>query len=692
MTKNKNNRLITETSPYLLQHADNPVDWYPWGDEAFQVARDSGKPIMLSVGYSACHWCHVMAHESFEDAAIAKLMNETFVNIKVDREERPDIDRIYQTAHQLLTQQSGGWPLTLFINPEDQRPFFSGTYFPNVQRHGLPAFPELLKMVSKYFHDNPEQVRSQGAQLQKILASLVPPVAAEGVALIADPLAAAREKIAADFDREYGGTGGAPKFPHPTTLDRLLRHWRDTANSPDPDVEALFLASLTLTRMAEGGIYDHLGGGFCRYSVDRYWQIPHFEKMLYDNGPLLALYAQAHIATGEALFERVATETANWILTDMRAPNGGFYSSRDADSEGEEGLYYVWTRQAIKSLLPDDDCTLFARHFGLDQEANFEGKWHLTIREPLAEIARDLGGSEDDLRQRTDAARRILLEQRNARIAPGLDDKQLTSWNALAIRGLAIAGRSLSRPDLTAAARDAATFVRENLMRDGRLLASHKKGESKFGAYLDDHAFLLDALLELLQSQWQIEHLQFATTLADLLLQHFYDEETGGFYFTADDHEDLMHRPKPLADEALPSGNGVAAFALQRLGFLLGNTRYLDAAEKTLRSAWKAMDDYPHGHVTLITALEEFLQHPEIIVIRGDEDEAARWCDSAAKLYSPRRLVFSIGADAKDLPGALAERKAIPGQTVAYRCVGNQCSLPLTSWEALAAELTVNRN
>jgi uncharacterized protein YyaL (SSP411 family) len=520
------------------------------------------------------------------------------------------------------------------------------------------------------------------------MGRLVPPGAEEGVVLTAAPLAAARDKIAANFDREHGGTDGAPKFPHPTTLDRLLRHWRDTAHEAEPDVEALFMVTLTLTRMAEGGIYDHLGGGFCRYSVDRYWQIPHFEKMLYDNGPLLALYAQAHIATGEPLFERVASETAHWILSDMLAPDGGFYSSRDADSEGEEGLYYVWTPEDVKSLLPKADYAPFARYFGLDQAANFEGRWHLTVRGSLADIAKDLGSSEDELRERIDSARQLLLEQRTQRIAPGLDDKQLTSWNALAIRGLAIAGRALARPDLTTAAHDAATFIRENLMRDGRLLASHKNGESKLAAYLDDHAFLLDALLELLQSQWHIEHLQLATELADILLQHFYDEENGGFYFTADDHEILMHRPKPLADEALPSGNGIAAFALQRLGFLLGETRYLDAAEKTLRSASKAMDDFPHGHVTLLTTLDEFVQHPEIIIVRGEEDEAARWRDSAAKLYSPRRMVFAISADAKDLPGALAERKPLHDQTVAYRCVGSQCSLPLTSWEALAAELS----
>lgn len=687
MTDKHRNRLAGETSPYLLQHADNPVDWFPWGEEALQLARTTGKPILLSVGYSACHWCHVMAHESFMDAEIASLMNETFVNIKVDREERPDIDRIYQTAHQLLTQQAGGWPLTAFINPEDQRPYFSGTYFPNVQRHGLPAFPELLKLVAAHFHDNQDQVRSQGQQLQEILRKIAPVGAEDDQPLSDGPLVSAREKIAAGFDREYGGTGGAPKFPHPATLERLLRHWRETANSADPDVDALFLVSLTLSRMAEGGIYDHLGGGFCRYSVDRYWQIPHFEKMLYDNGPLLALYSQAHIAAGEPLFGRVANETANWILADMRAPGGGFYSSRDADSEGEEGLFYVWTPEEVRNLVAAEDYPLLARHYGLDRATNFEGKWHLTIREPLADIAKNQGDQEDALRDRVDAARQILFQHRASRIAPGRDEKQLTAWNALAIRGLAIAGRSLSRPDLTVAANDAADFIYDKLLSGGRLLASHKDGESKFPAYLDDHAFLLDALLELLQSRWNIRHLTFATVLADLLLKHFYDNAAGGFYFTADDHEKLMHRPKPLGDEAMPSGNGIAVFALQRLGFLLGESRYLDAAEATLRFAWNTVQEHPHGHVSLLTALDEYLHHPEIIIIRGDEDEAASWRDSAAKLYSPRRLVFAIGADAKDLPGALAERKALDDQTVAYRCVGNHCSLPLTSWEALAAEL-----
>jgi uncharacterized protein YyaL (SSP411 family) len=688
MSKQTTNRLAAETSPYLLQHADNPVDWYPWGPEALQLAQESGKPILLSIGYSACHWCHVMAHESFEDDATAGVMNELFVNVKVDREERPDIDKIYQTAHQLLTQRAGGWPLTMFINPEDQRPFFGGTYFPNVARHGMPSFTDLIVRVAEYFTNNRAEVESQGQQLVDIFGKLEPRAADDELTLAAEPLRTAREKILQNSDQEYGGIGNAPKFPHPTTIDRLLRHWRATAHSAEPDVVALSMVALTLTRMADGGIYDQLGGGFCRYSVDRYWQIPHFEKMLYDNGPLLALYAQAFLASGDELYGRIANETADWMLADMQSPNGGFYSTRDADSEGEEGLYYVWTPEEVRTLLSDEQYQVFARRFGLNAEANFESKWHLTVRESQEAIAGDSGMSEQAVEELVNSARAALLEEREKRIPPGRDEKQLTSWNALAIRGLAIAGLALGRNDLVESASKAADFIREKMIVDGRLLASFKDGEARFPAYLDDHAFLLDALLELLQAAWSNSNLELAIELADLLLEHFYDQETGGFFFTADDHETLMHRPKPLADEAVPSGNGVAAFALQRLGFLLGETRYLDAAENTLRNAWRAMEEYPHGHVSLLTALEEFVDHPEIIVMRGDDEEISRWRASAAAMYAPRRLVFAIHSETDGLPGSLADRKPVPNESVAYRCVGTHCSLPITSWEALAAELS----
>jgi uncharacterized protein YyaL (SSP411 family) len=680
------NRLARETSPYLQQHADNPVDWYPWGEEAFQVARDTGKPVLLSVGYSACHWCHVMAHESFEDAPTAKLMNELFVNIKVDREERPDVDKIYQTAHQLLTQRGGGWPLTMFLDGDDQRPFFGGTYFPKEARYGMPAFAELLNSIAVYYRDKRDDVRSQSDRLLEVFTKLEPASADPGGTLDAAPLATARNTFEQTFDSEYGGFGSAPKFPHPTTIDRLLRHWRASANDAEPDVGALFMATLTLTRMADGGLFDHVGGGFCRYSVDRYWQIPHFEKMLYDNGPLLALYAQAALATGDTLFADAANATADWMLADMQADNGGFFATRDADSEGHEGIYYLWRPEQVRELL-GDDYEIFAHRFGLSQDANFEGQWHLTVRVSIRDVAAAMGRDEEDVLAAINNSKQTLLLERLNRVAPGRDEKQLTSWNALAIRGLAIAGRALERADLIDAAAQAAEFLRNTLLVDGRLLASYKDGEARFPAYLDDYAFLLDALLELLQARWDNLHLEFSIRIADLMLEHFEDRDVGAFFFTADDHETLIHRPKPLADEAVPSGNGIAAFALQRLGFLLGETRYLDAAERSLRASWQAISEYPHGHVSLLTALEEYLDHPEIVVIRGDSDEIARWQDAAARLYAPRRLVFAINSEAVGLPGALADRAAIDGETVAYRCLGTHCEMPVTTWEALAEQL-----
>ena len=680
------NRLVKESSPYLLQHAKNPVDWYPWGDEAFALARETGKPILLSIGYSACHWCHVMAHESFEDDAIAKLMNEMFVNIKVDREERPDVDKIYQTAHQLITQRAGGWPLTMFLDGDDQRPFFGGTYFPNEARYGMPAFGDLLQKISTYYAENRDDVRQQSARIVDVFNRIEPGPAEDGKALDDAPFAKVRETLEQTFDREFGGFGSAPKFPHPTTIDRLLRHWRSTANAAEPDVEALFMAALTLARMAEGGLFDHVGGGFYRYSVDRHWQIPHFEKMLYDNGPLLAIYAQAHLATGEALFRNTAVETAEWMLADMRAPNGGFYSSRDADSEGEEGLFYIWTPAAVAKLTGDDYPIVEAR-FGLNKDANFEGAWHLTVRESVPNIASEMKQSVEDIEAALARARAILFEERETRIAPDRDDKQLTSWNALAVRGLAISGRILERTEFVDAAASAVDFLNENLLVDGRLYASYKDDRARFPAYLDDHAFLVEAILELLQSRWSTQHLHFAMQVADLMLEHFEDAEHGGFFFTADDHETLMHRPKPLADEAMPSGNGVAAYALQRLGHLLGEQRYIDAADRALRNAWKAMDEYPHGHVTLLNALSENLTPPEIVVLRGAAGDVERWRDSAGKLYAPSRLVFAIAETEQQLPGLLAERKAVTGKTLAYRCVGTHCELPVTSWEALAALL-----
>ena len=678
------NRLAGETSPYLLQHAGNPVDWYPWSEEALERARADNKPILLSIGYSACHWCHVMAHESFEDPASAAVMNELFVNIKVDREERPDLDKIYQLAQQMLTQRSGGWPLTMFLAPGTQRPFFGGTYFPKEPRYGMPAFTDLLRRVSGFYRTHGEDIAKQSEALQQAFAEMSPPAAAADTALTLAPLAAARERLADEFDAQFGGFGAAPKFPHPTNIEFLLRQWRATAASDTPDLHSLYMATLTLKRMAEGGIYDHLGGGFARYSVDQYWMIPHFEKMLYDNGQLLRIYANAALATGDELFRRVATETAEWIVRDMQAPSGGYWSTLDADSEGHEGKFYVWDAAEVRALLSQPVYEAFARRFGLDGTANFEGKWHLHAYRADEDIATELGIETAEVQRRLAEARQILLAKRNARVWPGRDEKILTSWNGLAIAGMAVAARALGRSDFAESATRAVDFIREHLFRDGRLLAVHKDGQSRFAAYLDDYAFLLDALLELLQTRWRSSDLQLATALADALLQHFGDTENGGFYFTADDHEQLIHRSKSFGDEAVPAGNAIAAQALTRLGLLLGETRYLDAAARTLRAAWAPLQHYPHAHASMLVALAEHLDPPEQVIIRGPRDEAAGWRDTLAKKYSPMRQVFAIEAQAQGLPEMLAAKRAMDA-TVAYVCRGTVCSEPIRALAALLA-------
>ncbi|MGC1459675.1 MAG: thioredoxin domain-containing protein, partial [Steroidobacteraceae bacterium] len=628
------NRLSRETSPYLRQHAHNPVDWYAWGPEAFAAARSSGRPVHLSVGYSACHWCHVMAQESFEDAATAQLLNENFINIKVDREERPDVDRIYQIAQQLLTQRSGGWPLTMFLCHDDQRPFFGGTYFPREPRYGMPPFTHVLNRVLEYYRDHLDELRDQGKSLVRVLKEMVPPPVGADEPLSAAPLAAARADMAASFDGDYGGFGGAPKFPHATALERLLRDWHASSAGDSPDLHALYMATLTLRRMGEGGLNDQLGGGFCRYSVDEFWMIPHFEKMLYDNGSLLAVYAQAAVATGDAFYARVADATAQWALREMRSPQGAFYSSLDADSEGHEGKFYVWDVQQVQELLPAAQFAPFAARFGLDREPNFEGRWHLHVWRALDEIALDLDRSEAQLGADLDAARATLLAARSTRLRPGRDDKVLVSWNALLIRGLAIAARALDREELAAAATAALDFIRRNMWRGGRLLATALGDEAHLGAYLDDYAYLLDGILELQQVRVRSDELHFACELAQVMMDRFHDAQLGGFFFTADDHEQLIHRSKVFADDATPSGNAIAALALQRLGHLLGRTEWLAAAEGTLRAAWRALVQRPQAHVAMLAALEELLHAPQIVIIRGAAAQIEDWRSQLARWYA----------------------------------------------------------
>ncbi len=675
------NRLATTTSPYLQQHADNPVDWWPWCAEALALARTHDKPILLSIGYSACHWCHVMAHESFEDAATAEVMNELFINIKVDREERPDLDKIYQSAHQLLNQRAGGWPLTVILTPDQLIPFFVGTYFPKAARYNLPGFTDVLKSVAQFFLEHRTEIDEQNSSLVQTLADMTQ-TQMHHEKLSSLPLDQARRQLQQSFDWTYGGFGKAPKFPHPTQLERLLRHWYATDRQ---DSKALEMLHLSLHAMATGGLFDQLGGGFFRYSVDDEWNIPHFEKMLYDNGQLLALYSQAWQATGNITFRRVAEHTAEWVIREMQSAQGGYYSALDADSEGHEGKFYVWDRKQVRTLLGDEAYQIFAAHYGLDQTPNFEGQWHLRVQQSLETLAAGAAISVELATQQLLRSQGTLFRLREQRVHPGRDEKVLTSWNGLMIRGMAIAGRQLQRPDFIDSAARALNFIRESMFQNGRLFASHKDGVSHLMAYLDDYVFLADAVLELLQARWREGELNFAIALMDSVLEHFVDNSSGGFYFTADDHEQLFHRPKPFMDEAIPSGNGIAVQVLQRLAHLTGEIRYHTAAEVTLRAAYEQLMQYPQGHCALLTGLEESLSPVATLLIRGHHN-LTEWLDTALCYPDPRRQCFAIPASAKDLPGLLAAPHTRT-TTSAYYCSGNACEPALESIAALVTRL-----
>ena len=647
------NRLAAETSPYLLQHANNPVHWQPWDEQALTLARQENRPILLSIGYSACHWCHVMAHESFENEEVAAVMNRLFVNIKVDREERPDLDQIYQTAHQMLTRRNGGWPLTMFLAP-DGSPFFGGTYFPREPRHGLPGFADICQRVASAYRERREDIAAQAGELREAMLDTVPEAPGNRATLDRAPLDAAEAMLARAFDPIHGGFGGAPKFPHPTDLAFLLM--RDSAQARE-------MALTTLRRMGEGGIYDQIGGGFARYSVDERWEIPHFEKMLYDNGPLLGLCADAWAHSRDSLFARIAGETAAWIQREMQAPEGGYFSALDADSEGEEGKYYVWDRTELAAILTPEESALAARRWGFDDPPNFENRhWH-------ARIAAAIAPGEEALLA---SARQKLYAAREFRVRPGCDDKVLTSWNALMIEGMAHAARVFDRADCLQSARRATEYLRTTLWRHGRLLATARNGRAHLDGYLDDYAFLLAALLEMMQAEFRNADLEFAITLADSLLARFEDADAGGFHFTAHDHEALIHRPKSGHDNATPSGNGVAAFALQRLGHLLGEPRYLDAAERAIQLFWPHIRQAPGGFASLLRAAEENLVPPQIVILRGPAAAMKTWTTTLGA--SPRRMVLALPNGTSGLPPALSKPES--DLVNAWVCRGVSCSAP----------------
>ena len=675
------NRLASQTSPYLQQHAGNPVNWHPWDGEALALARREDKPILLSVGYSACHWCHVMAHESFEDPEVAAQMNRYFVNIKVDREERPDLDQIYQTAHAMLTQRSGGWPLTMFLTP-DGTPFFGGTYFPKHARYGMPGFLDLLPRIAEIYQEKRDEIGRQNTALLEALARTVP-APAPGHELKRAPIDAAVRELAQIFDEVHGGLGQAPKFPHPFELAFCLRR-----HVLDRNETAIAVARLTLTRMAEGGIYDQIGGGFCRYSVDQHWAIPHFEKMLYDNAALLGVYSDAWQITGHPLYREVVAETARWVMREMQSPEGGYYSSIDADSEHEEGKFYVWTPGEVRALLSGNEYAAIELHYGFDRPPNFEGKaWHPCVAKPVADVAQALGITADECAARIAAGRAKLFAARSRRVPPGRDEKILTSWNALMIRGMARAARVFGEPAWLASARGALEFIRGELWRDGRLMATYKDRRAHLNAYLDDYAFLLDALLELLQEEFRTSDLALAGELADVLLDQFEDREAGGFFFVSHDHEVLIHRPKQGHDGATPSGNGVAAHALQRLGHLTGETRYLEAARRTLELFYPLLERQPSACATLATALEEHLVAPQVAILRGAPDAIAEWRRLLSQRCRPASLILGIGTHAGVLPATL-DKPAHDSAVSAWVCRGSTCLAPITNREELERVLT----
>jgi hypothetical protein len=683
------NKLSDQISPYLLQHADNPVEWMPWGEEALRAAREQDKPILLSIGYSACHWCHVMAHESFEDPATAEVMNRLFINIKVDREERPDLDKIYQGAHSILTNRPGGWPLTVFLTPQDHMPIFAGTYFPNTARHGLPAFTQLLENIAQVYATRKQDIEKQNDSLKNVFRQLASQDGMPSTHIGSMPLDVARNQIEQQFDSRYGGYSSAPKFPHPAIIQRALKHWSRTTETGNPDARILHTALYSLERMCSGGLFDHLAGGFCRYSTDDKWMIPHFEKMLYDNGPLLWLNTQAWCISGDVIYKDTATETADWVIREMQSETGGYYSALDADSEGEEGKFYIWDPETVASIVDDDEFQLLAQRFGLDKPANFEGHWHLHAYHSYKDLAEKSGRSVSGVREKLRTARRKLFEAREQRIHPGLDDKILTSWNGLMIRGMAYAGRQLDKPAYTESAARAADFVHSNLWQNNRLLATAKDGHAHLNAYLDDYAFMISGLLELLQSRWNSKWLLWARQLADVLIEQFEDKTSGGFFFTSHDHERLIQRSKSYSDDATPSGNGIAAESLLLLGHLLAEPGYISAAESCLKAAWSSVNQSAISHCSLLEALDAHLNPPQIVILRGSAEQLASWLQPAIGKFMPHTHLFAIPADS-ELPPSLAE-KSTSNTTVAYVCEGMQCYPPISSrsaWNELVEDST----
>ena len=680
------NRLARETSPYLLQHAGDPVAWQPWDEAALAAASEQDKPILLSIGYSACHWCHVMAHESFQDEETAALMNELFVNIKVDREERPDLDKIYQVSQMLVSRRPGGWPLTVFLLPQDQTPFFGGTYFPKEQRHGLPPFKEVLRRVHDYYRSEKGDLHRHSRAVHEALERIFAAGAAGEIAAAALAEQAV-ESLAGLFDPQYGGFGNEPKFPNCHYIDFLFKHAARNCDGRDgrDGRRALHMALFTLERICRGGICDQIGGGFYRYSVDERWAVPHFEKMLYDNAGLLGLLAQAWRISGNELYLQSATAAADWAVREMQSADGGYYAALDADSEGREGKYYVWSAAQAQEVL-GEDYAVCAAYFGLDEAPNFEGAWHLHQKRTVAEVAAMFALGKDAVRQALARGRRRMLECRERRVRPLRDEKVLCSWNALLIKNMARMARLTGAVEYGDSAVRALEFVRRTLWRDGRLLATCKDGRAKLNAYLDDYAFLADAVLELCQMEWRTERFAFACEIADTMIEQFEDAENGGFFFTSHGHERLLQRPRVLADEATPSGYGAAVHVLVVLGCILGRERYLQVAERAIAQAAQAVAQSPENHTSLLHAALEHGDLPEVLIIRAGASGCTEWLAEAARHYDPLRICLAIPAAETVTVEGLAD-KTVRGEACAYSCRGAVCLAPIEDFEEFKRHL-----
>lgn len=689
------NRLAQETSPYLLQHQNNPVDWYPWGEEALTRSRTEEKPIFLSIGYSACHWCHVMEHESFESDSIAASLNSDFVCIKVDREERPDLDQVYMNAVQLMTGR-GGWPMSVFLTP-DLRPFYGGTYWPPTSRMGMPGFDRVIAAVADAWKNRREMALAQADELTSHMQSIgqhgeegKPASGASADQLSLELLRSAVARMAKAFDPTHGGFGGAPKFPHSMDLQVLLRMYRR-----DPRPEILHMVTHTLDKMAQGGIYDHLAGGFARYSVDERWLVPHFEKMLYDNALLVAAYVETYQVTGEERFARVARETCDYVLRQMTDACGGFHSTEDADSEGEEGKFYVWTPEQVQQIL-GDDAQLFCELYDVTSSGNFEHHTSiLNLSKSTAQFAALHGWDESALREWSSQCRAKLLTQRETRIPPGKDDKILVSWNALMIQALAMAGQVLNEPRYTAAAARAGKFLLTSLCReDGRLLHTYRLGSAKLDAYLDDYSYLINALVTLYEATQQESWIDTAMRLAETVLKHFQDAAGPGLFFTADDHEQLIARNKDVYDSSVPSGNAMAATALSRLGKLTGRTDLLAAGEGCLLAGLSIMQRSPTAAGQMLIALDLYLGPTQELVFLSDEANGATFglLHEIQKKFLPGKVLAArIAGGPSDksphLSALFDQRSAGSNHVALYVCESYACQAPLTSSSDIQAAL-----